>query len=223
MGEFNPNRDFIPGEALPKEERKEYSEKEIWEKLHLYHQTSREKWEAMQKAGAILSEKELIARGLIDPEEKDAFGEPEATSTGSLDREEHRDEYAFASHIPMGYGEVTLEIDPTALEIPGAKVSTAGDWLNFSSDDADRKYHRDSIIPAKNFVSYLSGYLKSLPDPDWFWGKHDEKYGDFLSGGIIKATKGDQEQRRKFWALFPEIMFPRELPLKFVKKVEIED
>ncbi len=151
---------------------KEASEAEILKRLKLYHQTSKEKWKAIQKAGAILSEKELLARGLISEDQLEDY---ETTNTGSLGRKAGRDEYVFASHRPASYGEVTLEIDLNALNIDGAKVATAGDWLHFVDDEESRRYFHNSEIPASDFVKYLSQFLKTLPDSEWFWGKSDPR------------------------------------------------
>lgn len=197
---------------------KETSEAEILKRLKLYHQTSKEKWEAIQKVGAILSEKELLKRGLISADQLEDF---ETTSTGKLDREVGRDEYVFASHRPANYGDVTLEIDLDALNIEGAKVATAGDWLHFVDNEETRKYFNDSVIPATDFVKYLSQFLKTLPDPEWFWGKEDPRIKELIGQGMMEKIKGNPEKFRQFWKLYPEIMFPKELPLKFIKKVKI--
>ncbi|MBU1167522.1 hypothetical protein KKC60_03910 [Patescibacteria group bacterium] len=201
-------------------ERKEIKEKEILGRLRLYHQTSKEKWEAMQKEGAILSEKELLKKGLISPEQLEDF---ESTSTGEIDRLEGRDEYVFASHNPQGYGEVTLEIDPSALEINGAKVSTAGDWALFAGNPDDEKYFRESEIPASEFVDYLRNYLCNLPSPEWFWEGDDPEIGKMIGEGMMEKIQGNPEKIRKFWSLHPEILFPKELPLTYVKNVEIHE
>ena len=198
----------------------EISEMEIFKRLKLYHQTSKEKWEAIQKAGAILSEKELLKRGLISEEQLEDF---ETTSTGSLDREAGRDEYVFASHRPENYGDVTVEIDLDALNLPGAKVATAGDWLHFVNDEDDERYFHDSEISASEFVEYLTVFLKTLPDPEWFWGKSDLRIQELISQGMREKIEGDPEKIRQFWKLHPEIMFSRELPLKYVKNVKIEE
>ncbi|MBI2041853.1 MAG: hypothetical protein HYT20_02450 [Candidatus Nealsonbacteria bacterium] len=196
------------------------SEKEILEKLKLYHQTSKEKWKAIQKAGAILSEKELLKQGLISKEQLEDF---ETTSTGSLDREAGRDEYVFASTRPANYGEVTLEIDLEALNLDGAKVATAGDWLNFVDNENDKKYFHDSEIPASEFIKYLARFLKTLPDSEWFWDKSDPRIKELIDQGMMEKIKGNQEKIRQFYKLYPEIMFPKELPLKYVKNVKIEE
>jgi len=182
----------------------EISEMEIFKRLKLYHQTSKEKWEAIQKAGAILSEKELLKRGLISEEQLEDF---ETTSTGSLGI----------------YGDVTLEIDLDALNLPGAKVATAGDWLHFVNDEDDERYFHDSEISASEFVEYLTVFLKTLPDPEWFWGKSDLRIQELISQGMREKIEGDPEKIRQFWKLHPEIMFSRELPLKYVKNVKIEE
>jgi len=195
----------------------EISEAEILKRLKLYHQTSKEKWSAIKKTGAILSEKELLKRGLISEDQLEDF---ETTGTGSLDREVGRDEYVFASHRPANYGEVTLEIDLDALNIEGAKVATAGDWLHFVDDEESKKYFRDSEIPATEFVKYLSRFLKTLPDPEWFWGKPDPRIQELIGQGMVEKIKGNPEKIRQFWKLHPEIMFPKELPLKFIKNVK---
>jgi hypothetical protein len=65
---------------LPNREKsREMIEKEIQEKLKLYHTTTKEKWEKIQEVGAILSERELVKRGLITTTQLDDF---ETTSTG---------------------------------------------------------------------------------------------------------------------------------------------
>lgn len=215
---------FVPKQEAPKPETPEREitpeQKEISEKLRLYHQTSKEKWEAIQKAGAILSEKELLERGLISKEQLEDF---ETTSTGSLDREAGRDEYVFASHRPANYGDVTLEIDLEALNLDGAKVATAGDWLHFVNDENDERYFHDSEIPASEFVEYLTRFLKTLPDPEWFWGKSDPRVQELIGQGMMEKIKGNPEKIRQFWKLHPDIMFPKELPLKYIKNVKIEE
>lgn len=198
---------------------KESNEAEILKRLRLYHQTSAEKWEAIQKAGAILSEKELLERGLITEEQLEDY---ETTSTGSLDRDAGRDKYVFASHRPANYGDVTLEIDLSALDIAGAKVATAGDWLNFVNDAESEKYFHNSEIPATEFVKYLVDFLKTLPDPEWFWGKDDPHISELIGQGMMEKINGNPEKIRSFYKLHPEIMFPSELPLKFIKNVKIK-
>ncbi|OGZ58189.1 MAG: hypothetical protein A3B96_00690 [Candidatus Spechtbacteria bacterium RIFCSPHIGHO2_02_FULL_43_15b] len=140
---------FGQGKRRENQSENEINEKEILRRLKLYHETSKEKWEAIQKVGAILSERELLRRGLISEEQLDDF---ETTSTGFLDREAGRDDYVFASHRPANYGNVTLEIDLEALKIDGAKVATAGDWLHFVDDEDAERYFHDSEIPASKFV-----------------------------------------------------------------------
>jgi hypothetical protein len=208
------------GKNYIKENRieKETSEAEILKRLKLYHETSKEKWEAIQKAGAILSEKELLKRGLISEAQLEDW---ETVNTGSLDREAGRDKYVFASHRPAGYGDVTLEIDVAALKIDGAKVATAGDWLHFVDDEESKKYFLDSEIPASLFVKYLSEFLRTLPDPEWFWGKSDPRIKELIAQGMTEKLKGNLEKIRQFWRLNPEIMFPKELPLKYIKNVKI--
>jgi len=201
----------------PNIEKKEISEAEVRARLHFYHQTTKEKWKKIIEAGAILSEKELVERGFITAEqlEDDLFDE---TSTGSLDREAGRDQYVFASHVPHGYGEITLELDPSILEIKGAKVAMAGDWLHYCDSEEGRKYFEESEIPASEFVHYLTKFINSLPDPEWFWGKRDEKLKELIGEGFKESSSGNSQKIRTFWSLFPEIMLPKELPLSFIKK-----
>lgn len=210
------NRSF---KQVPKiESNKEDLRREILERLRLYHQTTREKWEKIQEAGAILSEKELLKRGLISKDQLDDF---ETTSTGSLDREVGRDGFVFASTSPAGYGEVTLEIDLDALQIPGAKVSTAGEWLMHVNEE-DRDFFNNAEIPANEFVSYLVDFLPTLPKKEWFW-KSDSDLEKFLGEAMMEKTyKNDKTKFRTFWRLHPEIIFPKELPLKYIKKVIID-
>lgn len=201
-------------------EEKEISEKEILSRLHLYHQTTLEKWEKVQKQDALLSEKELINRGLINKSEIDDL-EFEDTNTGDIDRQAGRDGFVFASHYPAGYGEVTLELDLSILQIPGAKVATAGDWMHFCVDEDDRRYFIESEIPATEFIKYLQKFIARLPNPEWFWGTRDEELKKLLDDGFKESVSGHSQKIKTFWALHPEIMIPEQIPLKYVKNVEI--
>src|SRR3989338_2289478 len=201
---------------------REKVEKEIIEKLKLYHQTSKEKWQQMQKVGSILSEKELLKRGLINEEQLNDF---ETTSTGDMDRAEGRDNYVFASHNPLGYGNVTLEIDLDALNMPEAKVSTAGEYLMHLDDEEDKNYYNKSLIPASEFIPYLVDFLPTLQNKEWFWKRKGEnpEVVQFLGEALLdKNIKGDKTKFREFWKLYPEIMFSKELPLNYIKKVIID-
>ncbi|GEM_PF-2453937 len=202
---------------------KEITEKEILERLKLYHSTTKEKWEKIKKQGALLSEKELVKRGMIS---KNEFGYYEDTSTGYLDREEGRDEFVFASHKPQNYGDVILEIDLSALNIEGTKVATAGEWLHYAVDDDDKEYFRKSIIEGKDFINYLIKYINSLPNKEWFFGgpKVKDEINDYLGEALLeKNIEGKKDKFRNFNRLSPEIMFPKELPLKYIKNVEIKN
>ncbi len=201
---------------------REKLEKEIREKLHLYHQTSKEKWQQIQKIGAILSERELLNRGLITKEQLNDF---ETTSTGELDREAGRDNYVFASHKPAGYGEVTLEIDLSVLDLPETKVSTAGEYLMHAVDEDDQNYYQNSLISGTEFIKYLINFLPTLPNKEWFWNncQEDLELAKFIGEAHLdKYQKGDKIKFRQYWKLFPEIMFAQELPLKYIKRVIID-
>lgn len=205
----------------PPEIKQEKIEKEIREKLKLYHQTTKEKWDKIQKTGSIFSERELLAKGLITNEQLNDF---ETTSTGDWDRMHNRDNFVYASTSPANFGEVTLEIDLDALNIPGAKVSTAGDFA-MHSDEEDEDYFKKSEIPASEFISYLTNFLPTLPSTDWFWkGKQLKEISDFIGEAMLdKIQKNDRTKFRLFWKLYPEIIFPKELPLRYIKNVTIED
>jgi len=219
----------IPNKEISESEN-EIFEKEILERLKLYHQTTKEKWEKIQEQGALLSEKELIKRGLIKKDEK--LGGYEDTATGDLDREEGRDEYVFAVHKPQGYGEVTLEIDLEALNIEGTKVATAGEWLDYAVEEEDKEYFRNSIIKGTEFVDYLKKFLKALPNKEWFFEEHilsgdtqiKKEILDFMRQALMEKTyQNDKEKYRITTSLNPEIMFPNELPLKYIKNVIINE
>lgn len=207
-------------------QEEEITKEDILEQLHLYHQTTKEKWEKIKKAGAVLSESQLSERGLITKEqisgEEDILDD--ATNTGVVDREAGRDKYVFLSHLPAGYGEVTLELDLSALGIKDAKVATAGDWLRYVNNKKEEKFYRNSVIPASDFVSYLEGFLKKLPNPKWFWGERD-KDSDSFAGEAFKEKFIDKkpEKSHLFYGLTPEIMIPDELPLEYIRKVTIEN
>jgi len=202
-------------------EKREELKKEIIEKLSLYHQTSLEKWKKIQAVGAILSERELISRGLITKEEAESLAD-EFTSTGQGDREVGRDDFVFASTKPAGYGQVTLKIDLSALQISGAKVSTAGEWL-MHYDEEDRDYFNETEIPANKFISYLVDFLPTLPNKNWFWGDRNGLQEFFGEAMLNKIHKNDKIKFRTFWKLYPEIIFPKELPLKYIKQVIINE
>ena len=194
--------------------------KEILERLKLYHRTSLEKWRKVQECGCILSERELLGRGII--KKKDLWLGNDSTSTGELDRMMGRDDYIFASTSPMNYGNVTLEIDLSALQIPGAKVSTIGDFLMHAVDDEE--YYKESEIPASEFISYLTDFLPTLPDKEWFWNPAGKDVEKFLGEALLdKSHRQDRTKYRTFYRLHPEIMFPRELPLKYVKNVIVKN
>jgi hypothetical protein len=207
---------------LPNREKsREMIEKEIQKKLKLYHTTTKEKWEKIQEVGAILSERELVKRGLITTTQLDDF---ETTSTGHMDREENRDDYVFASHQKENYGDVTLEINLEALNIPEAKVSTAGEWLMFADTEEAKQYYRDQEIPASQFISYLTEFLQTLPDTEWFWGIQNKEVRDFFGQAMKdRAYNNNDEKFRTFWKLHPEIIFPKELPLKYIKQAIIDE
>ena len=203
--------------------KKEEIRKEILEKLKLYHQTSKEKWEKIQEVGSILSEKELLKRGLINKDEL-LVVDNEITNTGEIQRGLGRDDFVFASTSPVGFGDVTLEIDLSALQIPDAKVSIAGDWVYHDFDDID--YLKKSEIPAKEFISYLIDFLPTLPNKEWFLDtKNNEKDIKLFLGEAMmdKAYKNDKTKFRTFWKLHPEILFPKELPLKYIKQIIINN
>lgn len=212
----------------PAGEKEIITEKEILEKLHLYHSTSKDKWDKIKELGAILSENELLKRGLIKPEQLDDWN---VTSTGSLDREAGRDQFVFASHRPQNYGEVILEIDLSALNINGAKVAAAGDWLFLCETPATREYFNNSILNASEFTKYLVGLLNSLPENlrQYFWEGTStnkevaEEVNKIIGEGLMERNLGDAKKIREFWKLQPEIMFPKELPLSYIKNVTIKE
>ncbi|MFA6534444.1 MAG: hypothetical protein WCT37_04740 [Patescibacteria group bacterium] len=208
---------FIPSKDIETPENR--LEKEIRQRLKLYHQTTKNKWELIKRTGEILSESELLARGLIKPEKLDDIDSP--TNTGEFDREVGRDQYVFASHLPAGYGNVLLEISPEALNIPEAKVATAGEFLLFA-DEKGRKFHQDSTIPASQFIKYLVTFLPKLPDAEWFWGKNDQERSRLLGQALMEQDSDKPELFRQLRGLHPEIMFPKSLPLKFIKNVTID-
>jgi hypothetical protein len=195
---------------------------EILKKLKLYHQTSRKNWKKIQKIGSILSERELLKRGLVTVEQLNDF---ETTNNSESDRKFERDDYVFASHIPGDYGDVTLEISLDALEIKGSKIALAGDWAYFSESLEDVKYFFNSEIKASEFINHLSYFLKKLPDQDWFWRKkgNSSEFNAFLRQALKENTTGNSSKLRELKALSPEIMFPRELPLKFIKNVTFSE
>lgn len=210
---------------ISESEIRENLRQEILSKLKLYHVTTLEKWNKIQKSGALYCEAELVRKGFISREEADDLSS-DASSTGELDRSVGRDEYIFFSTKKMNYGEVTLEMDLDALNIPGALVATAGDWLNFSGSEDDIDYFNKSIIPASQFIDYLVDFLPTLPNKDWFWlsDKNNEELRKFIGEGLMdKVRKKDNTKNKIFNKLYPEIMFPKEVPLSYIKSVVIDE
>lgn len=209
----NISEDYLSPERMSREE--------IKERLHLYHATPKQKWEAMQREGEILSERELLNRGLITREQLDDF---ETTSTGEIDRGVGNDQYVFLSISGENYGDVLLEIDPSVLNIPGVIVNTAGDYLHFANNPELERYYQDSQIPGSQFMDYLYWYVNGLPDPEWVFGKRDEKMRDLLTEALIeKFEEGRSDKFKLYMSLFPEIKVPDKLALKYVIEVHQEE
>lgn len=204
-------------------EARENLRQEILSKLKLYHVTTLEKWNKIQKTGAICSESELIRKGIISLEEADDLS-LNASNVGKINRTVGLDKYVYAGTKKINFGEVTLELDLEALSIPGALVSTAGDWGDFVNDDNEVEYFNKSMIPADKFVDYLVDLLPTLPNKDWFWlaDINNEELSKFIGEGLLdKVRKKDYTKNRQFKSLYPEILFPKEVPLSYIKSVVI--
>lgn len=193
------------------------SKEEIRQRLHLYHGTTPGKWRAIQEVGVILSESELIRRGVLSPGDLENV---DSTSTGELDRRIGNDRFVFLSVYDENYGDLVLEVDPKILEIPGVVVNTAGDYLNFVGDPELEEYYAISQIQAPHFLDYLVQYVNGLPDPDWFFGKRDEALGRLVREALLERNVGGKTEKFKlYWSLFAEIKVPREVPLNYVVAV----
>lgn len=205
-----------PEEEIKKEKR-EFSEEEIRNRLHVYHEVPSERWASIRQEGGLLSEKQLIEKGIITLEDIDKFG---FTSTTNEDRRLGRDEYVYATTVPLGYGDVLFEIDLDQLLRNDAKVATAGDFSHYVGDPDEEDYHQKSIIPASEFVNYLVKFINSLGDPEWFFGKRDERLQRMMKDGLREEIRDkNPEKIRTFWKLFPEIMFRDQVPLSALKRI----
>lgn len=205
-------------------EKKYYSKEQIKERLHFYHSTSKEKWEKIQQVGAILSEKELLNRGLINEEQLNDF---ETTSTGYMDREVGNDNFVFLSNQKENYGDIILEINPNILDREGVLINTAGDYLMFADKENGLfEYHENSQIPGSQYFDYLEKKVNSLPNPEWFFSsisknlEEDENFKKFIGEAMLEKTQeGKLEKFKLFWSLYPEIKVPKEIPLDYIIKV----
>lgn len=196
--------------------KKEYSKEEIRQRLHLYHSTTPEKWERIQAQGGILSEKELLIRGLISEAQLDDL---ETTSTGEVDRMIGNDEFVFLSPKQETYGDIFLEIDPSILEMPGVIANTAGDSLMFNGPELE-DYYKNAQISASQFLDYLVSYINSLPNPEWFFIGNEEELNDLATQAQLeKVFEGKTEKYKQLQALNPEIKVPKEIPLNLIIKV----
>ncbi|OGZ58188.1 MAG: hypothetical protein A3B96_00685 [Candidatus Spechtbacteria bacterium RIFCSPHIGHO2_02_FULL_43_15b] len=65
--------------------------------------------------------------------------------------------------------------------------------------------------------------MKTLSDPELFWGGQDSRVEELTIEGLTERLKGNLEKFRKVLKLNPEIMFPKELPLKYIKSVKVND
>ena len=216
---FGEGEDNRAADAEIREDTRRMSKEEIRERLHFYHSTSKKKWGLMQRAGSVLSAEELLRRGLVKPEETDDF---EMTSTGELDRGIGSPAFIFLSPVMENYGDVVLEFGPEILDIPGAKINLAGDYLDFVGDPELEEYFKRSEIPASHYLDHLETYINHLPNPEWFFGKQDEAFEHFRRAALLeKAHEGKTEKFKLLKSLYPEIEIPNELPLANVRNVKI--
>ena len=193
------------------------SKGEIINRLRFYHTTTPKKWKSIQNIRAILSEHELLMQGLISTNDLEDF---EVTGTGEMDRKIGNDKFVFLSTRDVDHGDIILEFDHRVLDIPGALVNTAGDYLHFVNDSELEEYYKQSQISASQYLDFLVHHLNNLPNPEWFFGLKDGSLDRFLKEALIeKATKNSTSKFKLFLSLYQEIKIPDKIPLNYVIKV----